>query len=132
MSSSKATPWTPSTSCSAPTRKSKATTRWCCCATSALNLTASTTWRRSSARRTSPTCRTTASSASPSWRGSSRSEEHTSELQSLMRISYAVFCLKKKIQIKNSKLTASHAQDTQRLSTSLTTYTTSKSEAHTS
>src|SRR3546814_5773283 len=28
--------------------------------------------------------------------GSSRSEEHTSELQSLMRISYAVFCLKKK------------------------------------
>src|SRR3546814_9345348 len=37
------------------------------------------------------------------WRGSvdgpvhgARSEEHTSELQSLMRISYAVFCLKKK------------------------------------
>src|SRR3546814_2653464 len=28
-----------------------------------------------------------------------RSEEHTSELQSLMRISYAVFCLKKKRQI---------------------------------
>src|SRR3546814_9456664 len=28
-----------------------------------------------------------------------RSEEHTSELQSLMRISYAVFCLKKKTQI---------------------------------
>src|SRR3546814_8702272 len=28
---------------------------------------------------------------------SDRSEEHTSELQSLMRISYAVFCLKKKI-----------------------------------
>src|SRR3546814_1605650 len=27
-----------------------------------------------------------------------RSEEHTSELQSLMRISYAVFCLKKKIR----------------------------------
>src|SRR3546814_6277669 len=27
-----------------------------------------------------------------------RSEEHTSELQSLMRLSYAVFCLKKKIQ----------------------------------
>src|SRR3546814_4815344 len=32
-----------------------------------------------------------------------RSEEHTSELQSLMRISYAVFCLKKKT-IKNMKL----------------------------
>src|SRR3546814_11213397 len=30
----------------------------------------------------------------------SRSEEHTSELQSLMRISYAVFCLKKKKQIQ--------------------------------
>src|SRR3546814_5784382 len=29
-------------------------------------------------------------------KGKSRSEEHTSELQSLMRISYAVFCLKKK------------------------------------
>src|SRR3546814_3357950 len=29
-------------------------------------------------------------------RGSNRSEEHTSEIQSLMRISYAVFCLKKK------------------------------------
>src|SRR3546814_3923694 len=29
----------------------------------------------------------------------SRSEEHTSELQSLMRISYAVFCLKKKNQL---------------------------------
>src|SRR3546814_5591246 len=29
-------------------------------------------------------------------RGQHRSEEHTSELQSLMRISYAVFCLKKK------------------------------------
>src|SRR3546814_1345510 len=31
-----------------------------------------------------------------------RSEEHTSELQSLMRISYAVFCLKKKKQTKQS------------------------------
>src|SRR3546814_10254324 len=30
-----------------------------------------------------------------------RSEEHTSELQSLMRISYAVFCLKKKKQIND-------------------------------
>src|SRR3546814_5352294 len=32
----------------------------------------------------------------PIIRGRNRSEEHTSELQSLMRISYAVFCLKKK------------------------------------
>src|SRR3546814_1987259 len=30
------------------------------------------------------------------WLAGGRSEEHTSELQSLMRISYAVFCLKKK------------------------------------
>src|SRR3546814_1529326 len=34
--------------------------------------------------------------------GAARSEEHTSELQSLMRISYAVFCLKKKKQTRNS------------------------------
>src|SRR3546814_7111682 len=32
-----------------------------------------------------------------------RSEEHTSELQSLMRISYAVFCLKKKKQQKKQQ-----------------------------
>src|SRR3546814_6218534 len=37
----------------------------------------------------------------------SRSEEHTSELQSLMRISYAVFCLKK----KNTNMTK-HVQNT--------------------
>src|SRR3546814_1296478 len=36
-----------------------------------------------------------------------RSEEHTSELQSLMRISYAVFCLKKK-----NKLRPTHIQET--------------------
>src|SRR3546814_4913557 len=34
--------------------------------------------------------------------GFTRSEEHTSELQSLMRISYAVFCLKKKKSIKHN------------------------------
>src|SRR3546814_5116889 len=39
-------------------------------------------------------------------RHTSRSEEHTSELQSLMRISYAVFCLKKKIN--ESKLRTQH------------------------
>src|SRR3546814_7856414 len=33
-----------------------------------------------------------------------RSEEHTSELQSLMRISYAVFCLKKKKKTKKQKI----------------------------
>src|SRR3546814_4023202 len=36
-----------------------------------------------------------------------RSEEHTSELQSLMRISYAVFCLKKKNTIKKDQNTTS-------------------------
>src|SRR3546814_7166323 len=47
------------------------------------------------------------------WRGlrplRRRSEEHTSELQSLMRISYAVFCLKKKktIQHKHTQQTLS-------------------------
>src|SRR3546814_6796392 len=35
-------------------------------------------------------------SAGAMWVTLARSEEHTSELQSLMRISYAVFCLKKK------------------------------------
>src|SRR3546814_3642146 len=40
----------------------------------------------------------------------SRSEEHTSELQSLMRISYAVFCLKKK---KNNISTNTQPRDNQ-------------------
>src|SRR3546814_2977239 len=40
--------------------------------------------------------------------GEWRSEEHTSELQSLMRISYAVFCLKKK-NIHNINTASSHA-----------------------
>src|SRR3546814_4628507 len=35
-------------------------------------------------------------------KATTRSEEHTSELQSLMRISYAVFCLKKKITTKKT------------------------------
>src|SRR3546814_4780938 len=39
-----------------------------------------------------------------------RSEEHTSELQSLMRISYAVFCLKKKN--KNNKTHTEHEHST--------------------
>src|SRR3546814_9366835 len=37
-----------------------------------------------------------------------RSEEHTSELQSLMRISYAVFCLKKKKTTKTNPQTPIH------------------------
>src|SRR3546814_7265447 len=38
-----------------------------------------------------------------------RSEEHTSELQSLMRISYAVFCLKKKKKITRKHTTNNHS-----------------------
>src|SRR3546814_8659568 len=41
--------------------------------------------------------------ARPPRRPGARSEEHTSELQSLMRISYAVFCLKKKKNKNKSK-----------------------------
>src|SRR3546814_1659702 len=42
-----------------------------------------------------------------------RSEEHTSELQSLMRISYAVFCLKKKKKTITQTLTQSHIYNIQ-------------------
>src|SRR3546814_9375166 len=38
----------------------------------------------------------------------SRSEEHTSELQSLMRISYAVFCLKKKKNAQQKRINTIH------------------------
>src|SRR3546814_4381152 len=54
------------------------------------------------ASRTAPrrsTCRRPTARRSPAPPNSRRSEEHTSELQSLMRISYAVFCLKKKQQL---------------------------------
>src|SRR3546814_3658980 len=43
-----------------------------------------------------------------------RSEEHTSELQSLMRISYAVFCLKK----KKARTPTLHASDVMKRATS--------------
>src|SRR3546814_1798067 len=39
-----------------------------------------------------------------------RSEEHTSELQSQMRISYAVFCLKKKKTKKQTSIDATHTR----------------------
>src|SRR3546814_4117200 len=65
--------------------------------------------RRGPATRTSASDRTRwpppasrSSTARPAPSTAGRSEEHTSELQSLMRISYAVFCLKKK---KNKKHT---------------------------
>src|SRR3546814_1052863 len=46
--------------------------------------------------------------APPRLYGNHRSEEHTSELQSLMRISYAVFCLKKKKKNTNRRIRARH------------------------
>src|SRR3546814_6606551 len=42
-----------------------------------------------------------------------RSEEHTSELQSLMRISYAVFCLKKKKHTKQVTIKYKHYKEIQ-------------------
>src|SRR3546814_6632924 len=53
-----------------------------------------------------------------------RSEEHTSELQSLMRISYAVFCLKKKTTKKEHKNT--HQKNNQPMTQKSTTKTTDK------
>src|SRR3546814_5776555 len=59
------------------------------------------------------------SRTAPARRLELRSEEHTSELQSLMRISYAVFCLKKKNKHTHSnhiitkKQAAKHTQDNQ-------------------
>src|SRR3546814_6935956 len=49
----------------------------------------------------------------PIRRSPKRSEEHTSELQSLMRISYAVFCLKKKKKKQTHKYTYTRNQNTQ-------------------
>src|SRR3546814_6616429 len=50
-----------------------------------------------------------------------RSEEHTSELQSLMRISYAVFCLKKKKTINYQQHTTKPNKHSQPYNESLTT-----------
>src|SRR3546814_8429243 len=61
-------------------------------------------WPTSSTGRWTPRCCRrpappgAARSTAATWPSTRRSEEHTSELQSLMRISYAVFSLKKKIQ----------------------------------
>src|SRR3546814_3859686 len=57
----------------------------------------SSAWQRCEPRKPAPPVTTTRAISCGRCRGTrSRSEEHTSELQSLMRISYAVFCLKKK------------------------------------
>src|SRR3546814_2578202 len=54
-----------------------------------------------------------------------RSEEHTSELQSLMRISYAVFCLKKKKNTDNKRTWNGRATKGQ-----LTTHTKNNTQRH--
>src|SRR3546814_8614522 len=48
----------------------------------------------------------------PAMQPAPRSEEHTSELQSLMRISYAVFCLKKKTNITTQQPSRPHTTST--------------------
>src|SRR3546814_9662890 len=66
--------------------------------------------------------------------GAARSEEHTSELQSLMRISYAVFCLKKKTRttkttiITHTKIASQHNKIAELLNG--TKYTTTHSLHH--
>src|SRR3546814_2051523 len=95
--SSTATASTPT--CCAPTSSARAAA-WCW-PSAATRCWPARTWPKRTDTATSacspscPGCRA-AASARRCW----RSEEHTSELQSLMRISYAVFCLKKK---KNKK-----------------------------
>src|SRR3546814_6238277 len=64
--------------------------------------------------RTAPGRRVPLPETSGSAPNDSRSEEHTSELQSLMRISYAVFCLKKKnkkIEQQNNRDISRHQHD---------------------
>src|SRR3546814_5544668 len=77
-----------------------------CCETFATGPTGRAAPPARTSPRDAPTAsaRTATSRQAPAFRadGNARSEEHTSELQSLMRISYAVFCLKKKTT-KNSK-----------------------------
>src|SRR3546814_1473431 len=73
-----------------------------------------TTLFRSTATSATRCCSSrTANCCSSRASSSRRSEEHTSELQSLMRISYAVFCLKKK-KIKNRKLKKNKIQHTRK------------------
>src|SRR3546814_10407968 len=55
-----------------------------------------------------------------------RSEEHTSELQSLMRISYAVFCLKKKTQLNTIQHNQPHTHQYYRTNSLFKPHTTTK------
>src|SRR3546814_10165099 len=83
---------------------------------------------KSRCRRPPPPCRR-ASRRRPRRRGTrwrsrsaARSEEHTPELQSLMRISYAVFCLKKKKQKYKRQRTITNCTRTENRHTEQTAY----------
>src|SRR3546814_4391863 len=76
-----------------------------CCSRIARSISPPAT-RRSSPAPTASASRASCASPPGCWRR--RSEEHTSELQSLMRISYAVFCLKKKHKNKEPSNSANH------------------------
>src|SRR3546814_4647520 len=63
-----------------------------------MRFAAASPWRKMVSPRAAAACRSgrvSRASRPPTFFSPARSEEHTSELQSLMRISYAVFCLKK-------------------------------------
>src|SRR3546814_2447438 len=91
--------------------KSKAASSSATARAAILRICSGSTWMRalaailSSDKASSSASSETADLRASPWPGSAgaRSEEHTSELQSLMRISYAVFCLKKKQSNKQYK-----------------------------
>src|SRR3546814_5285033 len=72
--------------------------RSCCESSPPMSGRTSSTWRYRKSARSSEPCSCSTGLKTPTCAGEheQRSEEHTSEIQSLMRISYAVFCLKKK------------------------------------
>src|SRR3546814_3194435 len=69
-------------------------------------------WRAPAPPPTAPRSAGGCSSLRECARSGGRSEEHTSELQSLMRISYAVFCLKKKKRTTNQQQRQSQMNST--------------------
>src|SRR3546814_6522944 len=75
----------------------------------------------------SATGRSRHASSASARRSTTRSEEHTSELQSLMRILYTVFCLKKKLQaLYSSKTVRFHYEQTKYCNSEQYAYTMKK------
>src|SRR3546814_7316422 len=68
-------------------------------------------WRHELSRRSTGCRQRQCRRAADGTKSAFRSEEHTSELQSLMRISYAVFCLKKKKIITKKEKQETHKTD---------------------